>query len=70
MVENPHYVHLVMEYAPGGDLERRLSRDGPLAEAGARAVFSQLLAAVQHMVSVRRGWHGRTRRGQTRQEPG
>ena len=52
VVESPRHVHLVMEYAPSGDLERRSSREGPLTEATARTVFSQLLSAVQHMVSV------------------
>ncbi|XP_043193152.1 serine/threonine-protein kinase NIM1-like [Amphibalanus amphitrite] len=51
VVESPRHIHLMMEYAPAGDLERRVSREGPLTEADARSVFSQLLAAVQHMHS-------------------
>ena len=40
-----------MEYAPSGDLDQRVQRDGPLTEADARSVIAQLLSAVQHMVS-------------------
>lgn len=44
-------LHIIMEYAPGGELFERISKDGPYFEDDARQIFAQVISAVQHMVS-------------------
>lgn len=43
-------LHLVMEYASGGELFTKLSSQGMMNENDAKIVFAQILSAVQHMV--------------------
>lgn len=45
-------LHIVMEYAGGGELFTRISNEGKLSEPEARHVFSQVVAAMEHMVSI------------------
>lgn len=51
VVETPSRLHLVMELAPGGELQRRISTKGRLSDPHSKVVFSQIVAAVKHMVS-------------------
>ena len=46
-------LHIVMEYAPGGELFARISNEGKLHERTARRIFTQVTSAVEHMVSER-----------------
>lgn len=45
-------LHLVMEYVAGGDLNKRISMHGKFTENEAKIIFAQLIAAVNHLVSV------------------
>ena len=58
VVETQHHIHLVLEHAPSGDLQERVTSQGPLAEATARVLVRQLVSAVQHMVSTAVCRHG------------
>ncbi|CAH1243134.1 serine/threonine-protein kinase NIM1-like [Branchiostoma lanceolatum] len=49
VVETLTKLHLVMEYAPGGELFTKISTDGKLIEDDARALFAQVVSAVKHM---------------------
>ena len=49
--EDSESICILMEYVDGGDLLDWLNARGPLAEAEARAVFSQLLGALAHVHS-------------------
>lgn len=42
-------LHIVMEYAPGGELFARISNEGKLHERTARRIFTQVTSAVEHM---------------------
>lgn len=44
-----HYI--VMELAPGGELFQVISLQGRLSESEGRFYFSQILSAIEHMVS-------------------
>lgn len=46
-----HYI--VMELAPGGELFQVISLQGRLSESEGRFYFSQILSAIEHMVSGR-----------------
>uniref|UniRef100_A0A8C9DMT3 non-specific serine/threonine protein kinase n=1 Tax=Prolemur simus TaxID=1328070 RepID=A0A8C9DMT3_PROSS len=48
VIEDEEIVCLVMDYASGGDLEERITRQQRLSEEEARPIFRQLLAAVQY----------------------
>ena len=52
VVETLAKLHIVMEYAPGGELFTKISNEGRLKESMAKCVFAQVIAAVQHMVSA------------------
>lgn len=52
VVETLTKLHIVMECATGGELLARVSKDGRLREDDAKPIFAQIVAAVQHMVSV------------------
>ncbi|XP_007517682.1 serine/threonine-protein kinase NIM1 [Erinaceus europaeus] len=49
VVETLSRLHLVMEYAAGGELFGKISTEGKLSEAESKLVFSQIVSAVQHM---------------------
>lgn len=45
-------LHLVMEYAGGGELYTKITTEGKLSDTESKIVFSQILSAVKHMVST------------------
>ncbi|KAG5841293.1 hypothetical protein ANANG_G00198020 [Anguilla anguilla] len=49
VVETLSRLHLVMEYAGGGELYTRISTEGKLSDIDSKIVFSQILSAVKHM---------------------
>ncbi|XP_046372336.1 serine/threonine-protein kinase NIM1-like [Haliotis rufescens] len=49
VVETLAKLHIVMEYACGGELFTKLSNEGKLPEAEAKLLFAQVVAAVEHM---------------------
>ncbi|XP_072525100.1 serine/threonine-protein kinase NIM1 [Salminus brasiliensis] len=49
VVETFRRLHLVMEYAAGGELYSRISTRGRLSDMESKLVFSQILSAVRHM---------------------
>lgn len=51
VVETLAKLHIIMEYAGGGELFTKISNEGKLPESDAKVVFAQVLAAVQHMAS-------------------
>ncbi len=51
VVETLTRIHLVMEYAGGGELYTHITTKGKLPEDEAKTVFSQLVSAVSYMVS-------------------
>ncbi len=51
VVETLAKLHMVMEYANGGELFTKISNEGKLPEAECKPLYAQVLAAVQHMVS-------------------
>lgn len=50
VVETYSKIHLVTEYAGGGELFNKISMDGKLDELTAKKLFLQVLHAVKHMV--------------------
>ncbi|XP_011662440.1 serine/threonine-protein kinase NIM1 [Strongylocentrotus purpuratus] len=51
VVETLAKLHLVMEYAPGGELFTKISNEGKIAEAECKPIFAQVTSAVYHMHS-------------------
>lgn len=51
VIETLSKLHIVMEYAPGGELFARISNEGKLHERTARRIYGQVISAVEHMVS-------------------
>ncbi|XP_029433780.1 serine/threonine-protein kinase NIM1 [Rhinatrema bivittatum] len=49
VVETLSKMHLVMEYAGGGELFAKVSTEGKLSELEAKVIFSQIVSAVKHM---------------------
>ncbi|KAH1168523.1 serine/threonine-protein kinase NIM1 [Mauremys mutica] len=49
VVETLSKLHLVMEYAGGGELFVKISTEGKLAEMESKLIFSQIASAVKHM---------------------
>lgn len=50
VVETLSRLHLVMEYAGGGELFGKISTEGKLSEPESKLIFSQIVSAVKHMV--------------------
>ena len=52
VIETISGIHLILEYAHGGELFARLtSEKGPYKEYEAKIVFAQISSAIQYMVS-------------------
>ena len=51
MVEDESRMHIILEYAKGGELYQKITKSGKLEESHARQIFSQIVAAVNHIVS-------------------
>lgn len=51
VVETLTRLHLVMEYAGGGELYTKITMEGKLSDIDSKIVFSQILSAVEHMAS-------------------
>lgn len=51
VVETPSRLHLVLEYAGGGDLHNRICNDGKLSDNTCKITFAQILSAIKYMVS-------------------
>ncbi|KAG2466712.1 NIM1 kinase, partial [Polypterus senegalus] len=49
VVETLSKLHLIMEYAGGGELFAKISMEGKLSNTNSKMVFSQILSAVKHM---------------------
>ncbi|KAM9096020.1 serine/threonine-protein kinase NIM1 [Sarcophilus harrisii] len=49
VVETLSKLHLVMEYAGGGELYVKISTEGKLSEMESKLIFSQIVSAVKHM---------------------
>ena len=50
VVETLAKLHIIMEYAGGGELFTKISSDGRLRENEAKSLFAQVVSAVDHMV--------------------
>jgi len=53
VVETYSKIHLVMEYASGGELFNKITTGGKIVENEAKYLFAQVISAVQFMVSCR-----------------
>lgn len=49
VIETLSKLHIVMEYAAGGELFARISNEGKLNERTARRIYAQVISAVEHM---------------------
>lgn len=50
VVETLAKLHIVMEYAGGGELFTKISNEGKLPESDAKILYSQIVSTVKHMV--------------------
>lgn len=51
VVETPSRLHLVLEYAGGGDLHNKICNEGKLSDNVSKITFAQILSAIKYMVS-------------------
>lgn len=51
VVETPRRLHLVLEYAGGGDLHGKICNEGKLSDSDSKIAFAQILSAIKYMVS-------------------
>lgn len=51
VVETPSRLHLVLEYAGGGDLHNKICNEGKLSDNSSKITFAQILSAIKYMVS-------------------
>lgn len=51
VIENFSKIHLVLEFAAGGELYQKISNQGKLIEPVAKSLFAQIISAIDHMVS-------------------
>lgn len=51
VVETPSRLHLVLEYAGGGDLHNKICNEGKLSDNVSKVTFAQILSAIKYMVS-------------------
>lgn len=51
VVETPSRLHLVLEYAGGGDLHNKICNEGKLSDNACKVTFAQILSAIKYMVS-------------------
>nr|CAB3264138.1 myosin light chain kinase A [Phallusia mammillata] len=49
VIDTPKDLHIILEYAGGGELFERLAEKGPLTESTAKLYFYQMLAAVTYL---------------------
>ncbi|XP_064625191.1 serine/threonine-protein kinase NIM1-like [Lineus longissimus] len=49
VVETLAKLHIVMEYASGGELFTKISNEGKMSEKDAKPIFAQVVAALEHM---------------------
>ena len=54
VVESVQKMHIIMEYAPGGELCYRIINGGPCSEVDAKPIFFQVASAIHYMVSCNR----------------
>lgn len=52
VVETPSRLHLVLEYAGGGDLHNKICNEGKLSDNTSKVTFAQILSAIKYMVSL------------------
>jgi serine/threonine-protein kinase NIM1 len=52
VVETLAKLHIVMEYASGGELFTKISNEGKLAESETKALYAQITSAINHMVCL------------------
>lgn len=52
VIETPKEIHIVTEYASGGDLYTHITDNGKLSEDEAKHIFAQIVSAVDHMVKL------------------
>lgn len=50
VVETYSKLHLVMEFANGGELFHKLTTEGRMGEPEAKSILAQLVSAVKHLV--------------------
>lgn len=56
VVETLSKLHLVMEYAGGGELFGKISTEGKFSESESKLIFSQIVSAVKHMAVLKHDW--------------
>ena len=52
VVDSLPKMHVVMEYAPGGELYDYITKNGYYMEEDAKPIFAQVVSAIQHMVCM------------------